>query len=455
MPSSTNTSQKEQTAEIESGSKERPFGPHEEKTIISLAFHAPEFFGSVGQHLDAKYFHVPEVRFIYGIIDTLYQKHEIVPTKAVVRDAVTKILTVDDDFDQILEIIDQEPNPKDIPIVKESLIDWAREKAFGLIYDDDAIEAYERGDYEELSDIIENAQRIVDVSDAGIEFFKSYKKIFEPDAEIKLTSGFNDLDIYINEGGPTRKEVFVWMAPTGVGKSLVLVNSGVMCFRMGLKVLHITLELSKHKTMMRYAGAFTKVALDSFEENEDKVIKIIDKEAAAYNGDLIIYEFPPEEIDVNTIYTVIKNLRRIKGWNPDVVIVDYLELMMSKRSHYNKEDYTRQKKVSTELRGLAENTNTLIFTATQTNRDLMKKDSKNGGGSTPGMIDVNRVAESYGKMMPTDYVVSLNQTVDEYKQGRVRFYIAKNRNGPKFKAISAKINYRTMVVEVDTHRLIS
>ena len=128
--------------------------------------------------------------------------------------------------------------------------------------------------------------------------------------------------------------------------------------------------------------------------------------------------------------------------------------MMSRRSYYNKDDYIRQKRVSTELRGLASNEDVLLFTATQTNRELGKKGKgdTDGGG---GVIDVNRVAESYGKMMPSDYVVSLNQSPDEYKEGRLRFYIAKNRNGPKFKTISAKVNYETMVVHVDQFRLLS
>ena len=62
---------------------------------------------------------------------------------------------------------------------------------------------------------------------------------------------------------------------------------------------------------------------------------------------------------------------------------------------------------------------------------------------------MNKVAESYGKMMPMDYVVSINQTLEEYTDGIIRLYIAKNRNGPKFKTITARINYNTMSVEED------
>jgi replicative DNA helicase len=441
--------------EVLGKSEERPFGPNEEKAIISLAFTAPEFFSSVGQHIDTKYFHLPEVKFVHAIISSLYEKHEVMPTREMVRDIAMKQLSVDDDYQRILDVVDRPSDPREIPTIKDTVIDWARSKAYGLLYDEEAIDAYESGDYDKISEIFENAQRIVDVSQAGDEFFKTYKDIFNLDFEEKLTTGFRDLDRLINEGGPTRGEVFVWMAPTGVGKSLTLVNSGAMCFRSNLKVLHVTLELSKTKTKIRYAGVFSRIPTTLRIQNKEKVEAAIEKERSSHTGDIIIYEFPPDEISVDTIYQIIKWLKKSKNWVADVVIIDYLELMMSKRSYYNKDDYVRQKRVATEIRGLAQSEHVLVFTATQTNRELGARKEKSegggqgGGGGGGGVIDINRAAESYGKMMPSDYVVSINQNSEEYAAGRFRFYVAKNRNGFKFKTISAKVDYSTMIVEVD------
>jgi len=432
----------------------QPFGPNEEKAIISLAFSSPEFYSSVGQHLDVKYFNNPAVQYVFAIIDMLYEQHEIVPTREMVKDIALKRLTVDDEYQDVIDIIDRESDPREIPVVKDTLIGWAREKAYGLLYSKDAMDAYDRGDFDSLGDIVENAQRIVDVSQTGDQFFKTYQTIFDTSTEVKLTTGFKDLDRWINEGGPTKGDVFVWMAPTGIGKTMILVNTGAMCFRANQKVLHITLEISTHKTKLRYSGVFTRMPISQRYSNKDRMVERIDRERAGSSGDIIIYEFPPDEISVDTIHQVIKWLKRTKGWNPDVVIIDYLELMVSRRSAYNKEDYIKQKSVSTELRGLAKKENVLLFTATQTNREVKKDKGKNGPGDGGNLIDVNRAAESYGKMMPSDYVVSLNQTPDEYKQNRIRFYIAKNRNGPRFRTLSAKVNYDTMVVQVDPYKAI-
>lgn len=205
-------------ANIEIGSNEHPFGPHEEAAIISLAFSAPEFFSSVGQYLDIDFFHIPSVKFVLSIVKMLFDEHEVVPTRGMVRDIALRQLTVDDDYQEILDVIDRDLDPRDAPMIKETLIGWAREKAYGLLYSKDALSAYDRGDFDSITEIVENAQRIVDVSSSGMEFFKTYEDIFVVDTEVKLTTGFKDLDRFINEGGPTKGDVFVWMAPTGIGK---------------------------------------------------------------------------------------------------------------------------------------------------------------------------------------------------------------------------------------------
>lgn len=137
---------------------------------------------------------------------------------------------------------------------------------------------------------------------------------------------------------------------------------------------------------------------------------------------------------------MIDDLRKTRSWVPDVVVVDYLELMVSRRQSDNKEDYVKQKACSTQLRGLAQNENVTVYTATQTNRS---------GNDADKMLDVTKISESYGKAMPMDYLVSINQTEDEYNEvpARAHIYVAKNRNGPKFISFEVKINYETMRIE--------
>lgn len=428
-------------------SEDKPFGPNEESAIISLAFDQPEFFSQVGKYMKHKYFQKLHNQFAYAIIEDYYDKYNCVPPRETALDIAHKSLTVDDDYKPIIAAINRKSNPREVPAVKDSLLKWTKAKAYGMIYGDDAMQAWMRKDFEVIDEIYEKARQITDVSRSGINFFDSIPTLFDLESEIKLTTGFSQLDLYINEGGPTRGDVFLWMAPTGVGKSIMLVHNGKALMQAGYNVLHVTLELSEKKTMQRYMGAMTNEVIATRFDRKSEIEQKLYRVKADTKGSLLIVEFPPEEITVDTLHQLVDMLKRTKGWQPDVVIIDYLELMMSRSSYDNKEDYVRQKRVATQMRGFARKENVLVFSATQTNRDgVGGKEGEGGGGK---VLDLNKVAESYGKTMPTDYVVSINQAPDEYNQEfpGLRFYIAKNRNGPKFKTIRARVNYKTMCVK--------
>ena len=436
--------------------KQRAFGSEQERSIISLAFDYPEFFLIVGSHLDTEYFSDLPTKYVFTLINYHLEKHDVVISRGLCRDEVLKQLTVDDEYEEILSVIDRKSDPREIPIIKETLIDWCREKAYSQIYSRESIEAHERGDYNHLEQIIEDARRITDISSSGVSFFDNVDSLFNESDETHLPTGFDRLDAVLNEGGPTFGDVMVWMAPTGVGKSIMLVNSGVACIKRGLNVLHVTLELSELKTRLRYMGALTDHHIKRRFDEKEKIVKKLNRMKETYEARLEIVEFPPDDISADTIYALLDTYRRQYGVKFDVLILDYLELLMARESAYNKtgDEYGRQKKTSTELRSLAKKENLLVFTASQTNRSGTDIQESRG----EKVIDLNKVAESYGKTMPTDYIVTINQTKREYEEGRLRpedptspntkavcrLYVAKNRNGPKFTIINARINYETM-----------
>lgn len=418
---------------------EKPFGVNEEKAIISLAFDMPEFFSQVGQFLDFKYFQKAHHQFVYGIIEQQYKKHGVIPTREVVEDIALKMLKAeDDDLDLVLETVHRKSNFREIPIIKEALLDWVRNRAYGELYSDEAHQAWMRKDYETLEGVFEKARRITDISNVGTDFFNNIDKLFVDDTAERLTTGFQGLDIYLNNGGPGRGEVFLWMAPTGRGKSILLVHGGRMCVEKNLNVLHVTLENSTTDTMLRYMGSFTDEIIADRMNRKSEIEQKLHRARASTNGKLIIAEWPPEEITVDTIAQFIDMMKRTKNWKPDVVIIDYLDLMLSRNASDNKDEYLRQGKTATQLCGLAKTQQVLILSATQTNRDGLNGEAE--------LIGLNKTAQSFGKMMPIDYCVTINQTEDEHNLAlpQFRLYIAKNRKGPSLQQVKIRVNYKTM-----------
>lgn len=198
--------------------EERPFGSYQEEAIVSLALDHPEFFTAVGRFLKPSMFGRLECQWVMAEILNCFEKYEVVPTRQLLRDKVLRNMTEDEPFEDVLEIIARKSNPREVPMIKDTLLQWAKDKAFGLLYGDDAQDAYVRGDYEHLEKIVQDANRIADVGQRGFWFFEQFPILFEPDVIDHRTTGFPSLDRYLNNGGPSPKEVLCWLAATNVGK---------------------------------------------------------------------------------------------------------------------------------------------------------------------------------------------------------------------------------------------
>lgn len=239
-----------------------------------------------------------------------------------------------------------------------------------------------------------------------------------------------------------------WWYTSGVvsHNSIVLCNTAISSLqgmggdgKPGQNVLLITFELDTVKTAMRCLGVASGTKLHDIANHKDYITRLIRQMQNTYQKRFAIFEWSPEECSVANIYALLDHLRKVESFRPDVIVIDYLDLMISRNDRYNSDDYTRQKHVSNEIRGLARNENVLVFTATQTNRTA----------TTGEVVDLNKAAESFAKQFALDYVVSLNQTNSERKASppRIRLYIAKNRNGPRAESIQCTIDYDTMVVK--------
>jgi len=424
----------------------RPFGPYEEEAIVSLALDHPEFFTGVGRFMKPTMFNRLECQWVMAEILNSYEKYGVVPTRPMLKDRLYHSFTEDDPYEPVIALVERPSNPREIPLVKDTMLRWAKDRAYGLIYSEEAQEAYTRGDYEHLEDLVKQANRIADVGQKGFWFFENYEVLFEPDIMEHRTTGFAKLDRMLNNGGPSPKEVVCWLAGTNVGKSILLCNNAISSLQgigpdgtPGQNVLLITFELDTLKTAMRCLGTATDIPMNNIVEHQDFVRRIISKMQKTYNKRFAIYEWAPEECSVSDIYALLDNLYRVHSFKPDVIIIDYMDLMISRNNAYNKDDYIRQKHIAAELRGLAKNENVLLFTATQTNRS---------GSSGEELADMNKVAESFGKQFALDYVISLNQSKSQRcaEPPRITMYIAKNRNGPRAERVECTINYNTMVV---------
>lgn len=276
-----------------------------------------------------------------------------------------------------------------------------------------------------------------DAGDLGIQYFKDYKdRVLERargDDRLIIPTGVSDLDSYIG-GGPKSGQMMMWMAGTGVGKSIALVNVGRRAVTSAYNVVHYTLELSQKEIADRYDSCWTKFPIAELIPNTAGIVKKLGELGDKYGNSLIIKSYPTKGASVHTLRS---HLMRIVNneFKPDMIIVDYLDLLKH-TSSYN-DEYSDLGETAAYLRGLVGEGGGFfvpLHTATQVNR----------AGAAAHTPDVMHVSDSFKKMFIADIVAVICMTREERNANIARIALPKNRNGPADIEITIPTAYHRM-----------
>jgi hypothetical protein len=163
----------------------------------------------------------------------------------------------------------------------------------------------------------------------------------------------------------------------------------------------------------------------------------VEEVVPSLEGQLIIKEFPTGKATINTIESHIKKCIDL-DFKPDLIIIDYVDLLRSKRNSRERKEEIDDIYVSTK--GLARELNLPIWSVSQVNR----------AGAKDDIIEGDKAAGSYDKMMVTDVAISLSRKKEDKVNGTGRFHIMKNRYGMDGLTFAAKVNTSTGHFEISS-----
>jgi replicative DNA helicase len=235
-------------------------------------------------------------------------------------------------------------------------------------------------------------------------------------------TGVPGIDRHLADGGIAPGEVGVVMGTYGSGKSMFLGDVAANALRAGLNVFYASLEVGKLEIMKRIVGNLAGmktelIASTSSKSIFDQLNQRFRKRIVGSSGDIRIKEYPSGLTKVEDISADIALTLDIDKFKPDVLIIDYVDILAKPSS--NMSTYDAQGENSVRLRGLASEHELSCWTATQVNR----------GGMSKRVIKGDNVADSLVKMMTADVVISINEEGEEALQHQKRLYVDKNRKG--------------------------
>jgi len=135
------------------------------------------------------------------------------------------------------------------------------------------------------------------------------------------------------------------------------------------------------------------------------------------DGKLIIREYPTKTATTNTIRAHLEKLKQQEAIVPDMIIVDYGDLLRTLSPRQEKREELES--IYEELRAIMQENDCAGWTASQTNRTGLNQE----------IITMQAISEAFNKCFIADLIFSVSRTSEDKQSNGGRVYIAKNRNG--------------------------
>jgi len=380
------------------------------KVISALLTHK-EFLTNIHDIISEEYWDNQAHQWIIKEILNYYDKYNTTPSMDVLKVELQKVTN------EVLKVSIREQlreaysaSQEDLEYVREEFSTFCKNQQLksALLSSVDLLKA---GDYDSIKMIVENALKAGQDKNVGHEYNKDIESRFREDSRTVVPTPWERIN-ELTQGGLGNGDFGLIFGNPGGGKSWSLVALGGYAVRLGYNVIHYTLELGEDYVGRRYDAFFTKVPVDKILKSREKVEEIIPH----LPGTLVIKEFPTGRATISTVESHLKKVNDL-GIKPDLVIIDYVDLLSTRKRTADRKGEIDD--IYTSTKGLARELNIPIWSVSQVNR----------AGAKDEVIEGDKAAGSYDKIMITDFCMSLSRKAKDKVNGTGRFHIMKNRYG--------------------------
>jgi replicative DNA helicase len=396
------------------------YGPSFQIKVISALLTHKEFLLNIQDVLSEEYFDNNAQKWIIKEILKYYQKYHCTVSMDVLKVELKKI------DNEVLQVSIKEQlreaykaSDEDLKYVEEEFSGFCKNQQLkkALLTSVDFLNA---GDYDSIRFMIDSALKAGGDKNMGHEYNKDVESRYREDHRTVVPTPWIEFNELL-QGGLGNGDFGLIFGNPGGGKSWSLVALGGHVVKLGYNVLHYTLELGSDYVGRRYDAFFTGVGVQNITKHQAQVEEVVEQ----LPGQLIIKEYPTGKASISTIESHVKKCMDL-DFKPDLIIIDYVDLLRSKRNNRERKDEIDDIYISTK--GLARELNLPIWSVSQVNR----------AGAKDDIIEGDKAAGSYDKMMVTDVAISLSRKRQDKVNGTGRFHIMKNRYGMDGMTFSVK-----------------
>jgi len=368
------------------------------------------FLQNVRDVLKEDYFDADAHKWIISEILQYHDKFHNVATMDVLKIELQKV------ENDILQVALKEElrnsyaaSTEDVKYVQEEFTSFCRNQEMKQAILSSA-DLLKKGNFDGIRETIELAMKAGADKDIGHEYSKDIEARYRKDYRLTVPTPWAVMNKALQGGWGAGDLVIVFGNPGG-GKSWAMVAAAAHAVREGKNVIYYTLELGEAYVGKRFDCYLTGIPIDQIDDHRETVQKEID----GLEGKLIVKEYPPKGASIGTIRSHVQKSTDM-GYKPDMIIIDYVDYLRGTKGTERKEEIDS---VYIAAKGLAKELQIPILTPSQVNR-MGAKDS---------IIEGDKVAGSYDKIMVADICLSLSRQKEDKVLGKGRIHVMKNRYG--------------------------
>jgi replicative DNA helicase len=430
-----------------------PFSIEFQKKLLKLMLTDVEFFLRYHKWLKNSYFDNEILEWIFKMLITYYNEFSKLPSELVFVEELKKLKDKDllqyvGVLKEVLTIAIEEPE-----FIENKIVEFTQRNIF-VRKIKDIINLYNNGDFDEAlketERCIEETNKIKQETEDRTFFFKDFqervlRRFKQMESVEKFTTGIFYLDTIIH-GGLGRGELGIIVADAKAGKSIFLINVGSSVLNdhannnKKVKVLHINLEGKDGQVEDRFESRLLNEEYNKVKTNQIDFTRMINSYKRHFEDSLIIRNMIDKwDYTVLDIEAELKTLKT-KGFIPDVLIVDYGDLL-SPRLASKDSTYLAQQEVFRDLKTIAIKYNCVVWTASQVARPR-PGDNIN---DTNFFWTRHNLADCYAKVRVCDLLATINITPVERLQNKARLYLDSYRDSECGAKLSISTNYKNMM----------
>ena len=390
--------------------------------VVAAMFTDRIFLQQIADIIRPEYFESEANIWLLDVILDHFKEYKTPPTKDVLKVRVTEVdsdilkAAILEQLKDVFRFMDAD----DLSFVKNEILKFCKNQEMKRAIMD-SVGLLQQGNYDEIKNKMDSAMKAGADINIGHEYKADVIMRYNEAARHTITTGWDVIDDLM-DGGLAPGELGVVMAAAGIGKSWLLINIAAHAVKAGKTVIHYTLELNENYVGQRYDSVIMGINAQNLKNYQDDIVTKME----SLPGELIIKYYPTKSVGIMGLKAHVEKTI-MQGKSPDLIIVDYADLL---KVNAKKDKHEALEELYEELRGMAGEYKIPIWTASQAGRSALEED----------IIEADKIASSYGKVMVADFLMSLSRKVEDKLSGTGRGHVIKNRFGPDGITLPSKIN---------------